>query len=203
MNRGKLIFILISLSFMAMSIQIYLSQNLGKSSNILTVPSPKAKMSGYDIYKYKADEIVSRSSGKQATFSDGGILLCEDGVKMVRTRKGMREEITANIAMIKFPPETKLASKDTSAESIDMRGDVEVIRGDSKFTTDWLTYTESTKEAFTDHQVRFEQSGQFIAAEQGMTYNMQTESIRMRGGVFGSVRSNVVDSASKSKEDKK
>jgi LPS export ABC transporter protein LptC len=82
------------------------------------------------------------------------------------------------------------------AETIELRGDVEIIRNNSKVLTDWIHYTDKTSEVFTDRPVRIEQEGQFIAAEQGMTYNMRTESIRMRGGVFGSLQSDVIGEAS-------
>ena len=93
-----------------------------------------------------------------------------------------------------FPSSTLFSAKNNNAETVDLRGDVEMIRGSSRFLTDWIHYSDKTGEAFTDQPVRIEQDGQFIAAEQGMTYNMRTDSIRMRGGVFGSLQPELIGS---------
>ena len=193
MSRGKLLFIVCSLMVMGMSVWVYFSQAQNRSQEAADGGAPKARMSGYEIYKYRGEEVIARASGKNAAFVDAGRLICDGGTRMIRIKKGQREEVSANEAVISFPPDTKLASQAASAETIELRGDVEIYRSDSKFTTEWISYSDKTKEAYTERPVRLEHAGQFIAAEQGMTYNMQTESIRMRGGIFGSVKSNVMD----------
>jgi lipopolysaccharide export system protein LptC len=197
MSRGKFIFITTSLMVMALSVWVYLSQTQNRSQGLANGDAPKARMSGYEIYKYKGEEVIARASGKSAAFVDAGKLLCDGGTRMIRIKKGQREEVSANEAIITFPPDTKIASQTASAETIELHGEVEMLRSDTKFTTEWLTYSDKTKEAFTERPVRLEHAGQFIAAEQGMTYNMQTESIRMRGGIFGSVKSSVMDNVGK------
>lgn len=192
---GKSIFISASLFLLGLSFYVYLGQKKPKIMEDQKAGSVKARLIGYDAYRYRDDKPVARASGRRAVFLDQGRLLCDDRFKLVRTRGGIREEVESKSAEIVFPNSALFSSKNNNAETIELRGDVEMIRGNSRFLTEWIRYTDKTGEAYTDKPVRIEQDGQFIAAEQGMTYNMQTESMRMRGGVFGSVQPNVVRAA--------
>jgi hypothetical protein len=193
---GKSIFIAVSLFLMGLSVYVYMGQKQPKTQDSGSVLAVKARLIGYDVYRYKDDQVVARASGKKATFLDQGRLICEERIKMVRRRAGAREEVEAKSAELKFPSAMLFASKNNNAESVDLRGDVEMIRGRSRFITDWIHYSDKSGEAFTDQPVRIEQDGQFIAAEQGMTYNMRTDSIRMRGGVFGSLQPETLGASS-------
>jgi hypothetical protein len=193
---GKSIFISVSLFLVGLSIYVYLGQKRPKTQEIVGSQAARARLIGYDVYRYRNDKPIARSSGKRAAFLDNGRLVCNDQVKMVRFRDNIREEVEAKSAEIVFSSTTLFSSKKNMAETIELRGDVEIIRNNSKVLTDWIHYTDKTSEVFTDRPVRIEQEGQFIAAEQGMTYNMRTESIRMRGGVFGSLQSDVIGEAS-------
>jgi hypothetical protein len=192
---GKTIFIATSLILVVLSVYIYATQTEPKSAEDGGAQVIKARLTSYDAYRYKGDAVIARASGQKATFLDQGRLVCEERVKLVRRRGGLREEVEAKSAEIHFPSSSLFSAKNNNAESIDLRGDVEIIRGSSRFLTDWIHYSDKTAEAFTDKPVRLEQDGQFIAAEQGMTYNMRTDSIRMRGGVFGSLQPQILDGA--------
>jgi hypothetical protein len=194
---GKSIFIAVSLCLIGLSVYVYFAQKQPKNIDTLTNLAAKARLTGYDLYRYKEDQIIARASGRRATFLDQGRLVCEDRIKMVRHREGVREEVEALSATIQFPSASLFSSKNNNAETVDLRGDVEIIKGSSRFLTDWIHYSDKTGEVFTDKPVRIEQDGQFIAAEQGMTYNVRTDAIRMRGGVFGSLQPEVIGSISR------
>ena len=152
----------------------------------------KARLSGFDFYRYQNDELIARTSGKSAILREHGKLLFDDKIHSVRIRGGVREELEANVAEVKFQNDAVLTQNHNTVDTIELLGNVELSKGLTRFQTDWILYTEKTAEAFTDKPVRIDSDGQFIAAEGGMTYNVRSESIRMRGGVFGSVRTDAV-----------
>jgi lipopolysaccharide assembly outer membrane protein LptD (OstA) len=78
-------------------------------------------------------------------------------------------------------------------DTILFSGNVDYVRGNSRFQTDWIKYSEKTGDAISDSPVRIESEGQFIAAEGGMIYNAKTEDLRLKGGVFGSLRTDLMD----------
>jgi hypothetical protein len=150
---------------------------------------------GFELYRYhRSDVLKARTSGKSATLKNNGKLICEDKIRSVRFRNGLREELEANRADIQFMNDSVLTQKQNTVETIELTGNVEFSRGPSRFQTEWIHYTEKTGDAFTDKPVRVDSDGQFVAAEGGMTYNVRSESMRMRGGVFGSVRTDAVES---------
>ena len=193
MSKSKATFILISLAALGASIWVYINQKNGRGSQSAQT-HVKARLLGYELIRYRHDDLIARTSGKKATLRDNGKLICEDRVKAVRIRDGVREELEADRADVTFPPDTSLTSKNSTIESVELTGSVEFLRGVNRFQTDWVLYTEKTGDVFSDKPVRFESEDQLVAAEGGMTYNMRQETLRMRGGVFGSVQSDVVQS---------
>jgi hypothetical protein len=123
---------------------------------------------------------------------DQGKLLCEGRIRVVRIRGDARQEIEADLAVVQFQSDAILSQNNSNVETIELSGNVDYIRGKSRFQTDWIRFTEKTGDAYTDRPGRADMDGQFIAAEGGMTYNMRTESLRMRGGVVGSIRTDVM-----------
>lgn len=154
----------------------------------------KSKLSNFELYKYKNDQLVGRATGNNATLFAQGRLLCDGRMQMVRMEKGQRQSIESDQAEIIFQNENFFGDGAGMVDTILFSGNVDYIRGRTRFQTDWIKYSDKTGEAFTDKPVRVDSDSQFIAAEGGMIYNTKTESLRMRGGVFGSVRSDMIKS---------
>jgi lipopolysaccharide export system protein LptA len=115
---------------------------------------------------------------------------------------GQRQEIESDQAEITFQNENFFGDSAGMVDTILFTGNVDYIRGTTRFQSDWIKYSDKTSEAFTDKPVRIDSDSQFIAAEGGMIYNTKTEALRMRGGVFGSVRSDLMKSSAGGKNAK-
>ena len=192
MSKSKISFIVASIVTIVASVLIYLNQNKGRVAQEQQLPQVKAKLINYELYRYRGDELTARATGKVASVLDQGKLLCEGRLRVVRIRGDARQEIEADLAEVQFQSDAVLSQNNSNVETIELSGNVDYIRGKSRFQTDWIKFTEKTGDAYTDRPVRADLDGQFIAAEGGMTYNMRTESLRMRGGVVGSIRTDVM-----------
>jgi hypothetical protein len=194
MTKSKPIFIFVSLALTAASVWIYIGQKPPRLRKTDSESAVKARLKGYELFRYKGDELRARVSGKKASLIEPSTLVCEDDIIGFRTRNGLREQASARRAIVKFAGESLFNQKDSTLDTIELDGNVDFQRGRSQFMTEWISYTEKTSEAFTEKPVRMESSGQFVAAEGGMTYHVRDESIRLRGGVFGNIRTDVIRS---------
>lgn len=192
MSKSKILFIAASIVTIVASVLIYLNQNKGRVAQEQQLSQVKAKLINYELYRYRGDELTARATGKVASVLDQGKLLCEGRLRVVRIRGDARQEIEADLAEVQFQSDANLSQNNSNVETIELSGNVDYVRGKSRFQTDWIKFTEKTGDAYTDRPVRADLDGQFIAAEGGMTYNMRTESLRMRGGVVGSIRTDVM-----------
>lgn len=192
MNKGKLLIITMSLMLLAASIWVYLQQQGQRTKLDPVGVQAKAKLIGYELYRYQHDELKVRVSGKRAVLVDPAELICEDKIFAVRIRNGLREQVETEKARLVFLGDSLFTQKDATLDTVELKGGVEYVRGKSRFLTEWLKYTEKTGEAYSDKPVRIDSEGQFVAAEGGMTYNVRDESVRLRGGVFGSLRADKV-----------
>lgn len=111
----------------------------------------------------------------------------------MRISPELRQEISSDKAEVVFQTENLFGHGAGVVDTILFSGNVDYIRGNSRFQTEWIKYTEKTGEAVSDKPVRIESDGQFIAAEGGMIYNAKTEDLRLKGGVFGSLRTDLMD----------
>ena len=192
MSKSKISFIAASIVTIIASVLIYLNQKTGRVSQEQKISQVKAKLINYELYRYHGDGLTARATGKIASLFDQGRLLCEGRIRVVRIRGDVRQEIEADLAEVQFQNDAILSQNNSNVETIELSGNVDYIRGKSRFQTEWIRYTEKTGDAYSDRPVRADIDGQFIAAEGGMTYNMRTESLRMRGGVVGSIRTDVM-----------
>ena len=183
-----------SLATIALSVFYYFNQSIGRIAKEAQGTIIKSRLSNYELYRYRGDQLTARATGNTAILMDQGRLLCEGGTKLIKISDGIRQEIEAESAEVKFQSEALFGDGAGVVETLVFSGDVEYLRGKTRFHTDWISYTEKTGEAFTDRPVRVDSEGQFIASEGGMTYNLKTESLRMRGGVFGTVRTDAIQS---------
>lgn len=124
-------------------------------------------------------------------------------VRASRQRGGQKEELEADSAIIQFLNDAVLTQKGSTIITAELTGAVEMMRGEKRFQTDWLLYTEKTSILFTDKPVKIASQEEFVAADGGMTYNMQEESLHLRGGVFGSIRPEAASEAVGKKGKKK
>jgi len=192
MSKSKISFLVASIVTIVAAVLIYINQKTARVSQEQRLSQVKAKLINYELYRYHGDELTARATGKVASLLDQGKLLCEGRIRVVRIRGDVRQEIEADLAEVQFQSDAILSQNNSNVETIELSGNVDYIRGKSRFQTDWIRYTEKTGDAYSDRPVRADIDGQFIAAEGGMTYNMRTESIRMRGGVMGSIRTDVM-----------
>jgi LPS export ABC transporter protein LptC len=193
MSKGRLFFIFISLAVTAAAISIYLNQSNQRSQKNIVGSAIKSKLKNYELYRYRQDQLIARATGAEATLFDQGRLVCGGGTRAVRMSPELRQEISSDTAEVIFQTENLFGQGAGMVDTILFSGNVDYIRGNSRFQTDWIKYTEKTGEAVSDRPVRIESDGQFIAAEGGMIYNAKTEDLRLKGGVFGSLRTDVMD----------
>lgn len=189
MNKGKLLLIVSSLTLLFASIWVYFRELSTRKSREIDSSPVKAKLSGFELYRYKNDELKSRVSGKKAKLLDPSEVLCEERVIAVRIKDGVREQVEADTAKLTFTGDSFFSGRESTLDTAELTGGVEYLTNKSRFVTEWMRYTEKSGEAFSDRPVRIDSDDQFIAADGGMTYNLKDESIRLRGGVFGSLRS--------------
>ena len=192
MSKSKLIVISLSLMTLIAAIFTYFNQSGALSERELKDSLVKSKLSRYELYRYKNDQLISRATGSSATLFAQGRLVCDGRMRMVRMENGQRQEIESDTAEIVFQNENFFGDTAGMVDSILFSGNVDYSRGKTRFQADWIKYDDKTGEAFTDKPVRVDLENQFIAAEGGMIYNTKTEAIRMRGGVFGAVRPDLV-----------
>lgn len=193
MSKGRIFFIFISLAVTAAAVFIYLNQTNQRSRKNIVESSIKSKLRNYELYRYRQDQLVARATGSEATLYDQGRLVCEGGARAVRISRELREEISSDTAEVIFQTENLFGQGAGMVNTILFSGNVDYVRGNSRFQTDWIKYSEKTGEAISDRPVRIESEGQFIAAEGGMIYNAKTEDLRLKGGVFGSLRTDLMD----------
>ena len=184
----------LSVAALVAAVFIYFNQSAPPGDREFKASLIKSKLSNFELYKYKNDQLVGRATGNNATLFAQGRLLCDGRMQMVRMEKGQRQSIESDQAEIIFQNENFFGDGAGMVDTILFSGNVDYIRGRTRFQTDWIKYSDKTGEAFTDKPVRVDSDSQFIAAEGGMIYNTKTESLRMRGGVFGSVRSDMIKS---------
>jgi LPS export ABC transporter protein LptC len=192
MSKSKLTIMALSITAVVAAVFIYFNQSMPSGDRELKAALIKSKLSNFELYKYKNDQLVARATGNNATLFAQGRLLCDGRVRMVRMESGQRQSIESDQAEIIFQNENFFGDGAGMVDTILFSGNVDYVRGNTRFQTDWIKYSDKTGEAFTDKPVRVDSEGQFIAAEGGMIYNTKTESLRMRGGVFGAVRSDIM-----------
>ncbi len=202
MNVGKIIFLVLALSLTATALWIYINQRDTHLAHVIVNSPIKAQLIGFEMNRYRDDEWISRLASDKATLMENGRLVFDKKVRASRMRGDTREELEADSAVVQLLNDTALAQQKSAIVSIELTGAVELLKGESRFQTEWLLYTEKTAEAFTDKAVKILSKEEFVAAEGGMTYNMQEESLRLRGGVFGSIRPEAVESGMKGKKKK-
>ena len=203
MNTGKLIFVVLALSLLGTSIWIYANLRDTHLANVIVNSPVKAQLIGFELNRYRDDEWTTRVTSQKANLLDNGRLVFEKKVRASRQRGGNKEELEADSAVIQFLSDTVLSQKDSTIVTAEFTGAVELMRGDKRFQTDWLLYTEKTSTVFTDKPLRIDSQEEFVAAEGGMTYNMQEEALHLRGGVFGSIRPEAASAAAGKKGNKK
>ena len=192
MSKSKLTIMALSIAALVAAVYIYFNQSTHPGDRELKASLIKSKLSNFELYKYKNDQLVARATGNNATLFAQGRLLCDGRMRMVRMESGQRQSIESDQAEIIFQNENFFGDGAGMVDTILFSGNVDYVRGSTRFQTDWIKYSDKTGEAFTDKPVRVDSEDQFIAAEGGMIYNTKTESLRMRGGVFGAVRSDIM-----------
>jgi lipopolysaccharide export system protein LptC len=202
MSKGKVIFISISVAIMGAAVTSYFTQSSTKSKDARTDQDVKARLLGYELFRYRGDSLVSRVSGRKATLMEPSRLVCEDDIVGLRIRGGIREEASANQAVIIFLGESLFNQRDAALDTVELIDDVEFQRSSSRFVTERLLYSEKSGTAVTNKPVRMDSDGQFVAANGGMIYNLRDESLKLRGGVVGSVRSDIMESGLNGKKSK-
>lgn len=203
MNTGKLIFVVLALSLLGTSIWIYANLRDTHLAQVFVNSPIKAQLIGFEMNRYRDDEWTTRIASQKATFLENGQLVFEKKVRASRQRGGQKEELEADSAIIQFLNDAVLTQKGSTIITAELTGAVEMMRGEKRFQTDWLLYTEKTSILFTDKPVKIASQEEFVAADGGMTYNMQEESLHLRGGVFGSIRPEAASEAVGKKGKKK
>lgn len=193
MSKGRLFFIFMSLAVTVTAVLIYLNQGSQRGQRNILGSTIKSKLRNYELYRYKKDQLIARATGFEATLFDQGRLVCSGGAKAVRISPDLRQEISSDTAEVIFQTESLFGQGAGLVDTILFSGNVDYLRGNSRFRTDWIKYSEKTSEAVSDKPVRIESDGQFIAAEGGMIYNAKTEDLRLKGGVFGTLRTDLMD----------
>jgi LPS export ABC transporter protein LptC len=194
MSKSKLTFMALLIGALVAAVSIYLNQSGAPIEREFKASLVKSKLNRFELYKYKNGHLVARATGNNATLFAQGRLICDGRMRMVRIDNGQRQEIESDQAEITFQNENFFGDSAGMVDTILFTGNVDYIRGATRFQSDWIKYSDKTGEAFTDKPVRIDSDSQFIAAEGGMIYNTKTEALRMRGGVFGSVRSDLMKS---------
>lgn len=194
MSKGKLIVMALSLAAVAASIFIYFNQSTSPAEREQKDYAVKSKLRGFELYRYKNDQLIARTTGRDATLHAQGRLVCDGRIQMVKIESGQRQEVESDQAELVFEDENFFSENGGGVETILFSGNVDYTKGSSRFRTDWIKYSEKTGEAFTDKPVRIDFENQFIASEGGMIFNTKTDSFRMKGGIFGSVRPDFVKS---------
>lgn len=192
MTKSKFLFIFASLALIFAAIVTYLGQGSSRLRSNDSDSALKASLSGYELFRYKGDELRERISGRRAALMEPSQLICQDDILGFRIKNGIREQASSKKATVVFAGESLFNQKDSMIDTVELDGDVEFQRSGSQFQTERLLYSDKTGEATTDSPVRMESAGQFVAAEGGMIYNMRNEAVKLRGGVVGSIRTDVM-----------
>lgn len=186
--KGRSILIVLSLLVFFAAAYTYFTR---KSTGIVVradAESPKITILGYEFYRFKDDLVVSRLAGERALLFDGGHVEMTEGVRAVRINNQRREELSSKKADIQLamPAQGSLNNVD-HVDKIHVREAVDLMVGEAHLETEDAVYTEDDSMIRSTVPVRIEQTGQFLAGEHGFEFNVKQESLKMKGGITGTV----------------
>lgn len=186
--KGKTVLSFFSLVLCVASVVIYVTR---QSSSVVVradADAPKITLVGYEFYRFKDDLVVSRLAGEKAVLFDGGRVEMTAGLRAVRLTGQRREELSAKRADVQLAS-SSAGSLNTMdhVSKIRVREDVDLMVGEVRLETEDATYTDDDATIRSLVPVRMEQTGQYLAGEQGFEFNMKLESVKMKGGVTGTI----------------
>lgn len=186
--KGKAILVVFSLIVCAMATYQYFTRSNFGVTVRADAESPKISIFGYEFYRFKDDLVVSRLAGEKAALFDGGRIEMTEGLRTVRINGQRREELSSRRADVYLASSTQgsLSSVD-KIEKINVKESVDLMVGAAHLETEDATYTENDATIRSTVPVRMEQTGNFLAGEQGFEFNMKQETLKMKGGITGTV----------------
>ena len=186
--KGKGILAFISLLLCAASVWIYLTRQSGRVIVRADTESPKVTIMGYEFYRFKDDLVVSRLAGERAVLFDGGRVEMTEGLRAVRLTGQRREELSAKRAEVLLASSSpgSLSSVD-HVSKIRVQENVDLMVGEARLESEDATYTDEDTTIRSVVPVRVEQTGQYLSGEQGFEFQMKNESIKMKGGISGTI----------------
>ena len=186
--KGKAIIVVLSLLLFVAAGYLYFTRTTTGVTIRADAETPKITILGYEFYRFKDDLVVSRLAGEKAQLFDGGRVELTEGVRAVRINGQHREELSSKRADLFLASSTQgsLNAVDR-VDKIHVSESVDLMVGEARMETEDAVYTEEDTTIRSTVPVRVEQTGQFLAGEHGFEFNTKQESIRMKGGITGTI----------------
>ncbi|MCX6123229.1 MAG: hypothetical protein NTV34_00525 [Proteobacteria bacterium] len=168
---GKNIFLILSSLLFTASVYLFLNRTDIRAPILELQNQPKIRIYQYEFYRTKDDIETSRMVGKKADLMEGGLLLLRDGARGSRVRENRREEVDAESADI-------LLSGSSPGQ---LAGEIRIKSAKvfQKAEEDGLIQTRK--------EVHIHQGEQDVVGLGGFEYAVVKQSIKLKGGVSGTI----------------
>lgn len=186
--KGKAIIVVLSLLLFVAATYLYMTRSATGVTIRAGAETPKITILGYEFYRFRDDLVVSRLAGEKAQLFEAGRVELTDSVRAVRINGLRREELSSKRAELLLGSSTQgsLSSVDR-VERIHVSENVDLMVGEARMETEDAVYTEEDTTIRSTVPVRVEQTGQFLAGEHGFEFNTKLESLKMKGGITGTI----------------
>lgn len=185
---SKMLFIVIALAIFIAALFVFLKKTDSKIVIQELQNQPKLRLVQYEFYRVKNDVETARLVGKDANLMEGNHLLLSGGVRGTRVRDGKREEFSSDSGQVDFAGSNPgMLSGDLQAKTARFNDNVQLVSGDMRFETEEVRYSQEQQLVYTSVPVTIRQRSQNLESKGGFQYNLNTERLKMAGGVSGNV----------------
>jgi len=161
-----------------------LRDNLGK----ISAREPRASLEDFVVYRYAGETIKGKFSARFGNLFEPNVIEVDGEIKAERlTPRGDVETAAAESATAYFKTASlaRLLHQAAEFDRAELMGFVEVRFRDHVLTTDYAEFLNDLREVRSIRPVRVDGPGRIFRGEDGFIYNLNTQSLEMRGLVRG------------------
>jgi len=163
-----------------------LKENMSKGS----IKDPRARLEEFVVYRYEDDLLKGKLTARVGEFYEPNVFELDGEIRGERlTPEGERETLAAESATAYFKSTslTKMMDQAGELDRAELTGFVEVGVKEHLLTTDYAEYVNSEKVVRSVRPVRVEGPGRVFVGEEGFTYDLVNQVLKMMGQIKGEV----------------
>ncbi len=161
-----------------------LRENLGKVSQ----REPRASLEDFVVYRYAGEKLKGRFSARYGNLYEPNVIEVDGEIRAERVMPNGSTEVAAAesaTAYFKTASLARLMHQAAEFDRAELMGFVEVKFKDHLLTPDYAEYLNDLSEVRSIRPVRVDGPGRIFRGEDGFIYNLNTQSLEMRGIVRG------------------